>query len=48
MLVPEFVLYTEMWLALAPYLQLVLSAKSWAFFMFPLKKILEQEIRTVR
>lgn len=45
MLVPEFVLYTEVCLGLAPHLQLVLlSAESWAFFRFPLKKILEQEI----
>ena len=44
MLVPEFVLYTEVWLGLAPHLQLVLSAESWAFSRFPLKKILEQEI----
>lgn len=48
MLVPEFVLYTEVCLGLATCLQVMLSAKSWGFFSFLLKKILDQGIGTVR
>lgn len=48
MLVPEFVLFTEAWLGLATYLQVMQPAKSRGFFRFLPKKILEQVIKTVR